>query len=156
MRNGGLLLGLLILCTGCESSDGVSRTKTAAGTNKSSVIPRKEQAALLVASNSELDFGVLPKGGSKELAITLHNPTGTGVEVKQVKTSCDCFSVTLASNVIESGATVKALVRVDFSDDPKFAGDLLLDAMGLVEGKTDPGFVLYARVSVSGTTSVDQ
>src|SRR5437016_2896302 len=48
---------------------------------------------LLVPSPSSVDLGIVPKGGRKEFGFWLENRGAESVEVADVRTSCECFSV---------------------------------------------------------------
>jgi hypothetical protein len=87
------------------------------------------------------------------LAFSLHNPRTTAVEVAEVRTSCDCFRVDLPTDIIEPGQKVQATARIDLSDDPKFAGRLVLDATARAKDQKAIAFVIYADVKVEGTAA---
>lgn len=106
------------------------------------------EPTLLTPSNDEFDFATLRKGARKEETFWLVNPTSSAVEVASIKTSCDCFFVTLNSTVIEPGAKVSGVAKVDLSDDPAFVGSLLLEAKGLAKNGSMPAFVIFVRVKV--------
>lgn len=60
----------------------------------------------------------------------LHNPGSVPVEVASVESSCDCFTVTLGATTVEPGGRVPVRIVLDLSHDPKFAGQLRLEATG--------------------------
>ena len=66
----------------------------------------------------------------------------------EVRTSCDCFQVTLEKKVILPGERIRAAAKVDFAHDPKFSGRLGLQAEGLATAEKTPAFVIQVDVKV--------
>lgn len=108
----------------------------------------KGPATLLTPSASELDFGTVARGARSEQTFRLHNPGPAAVTVSRVETSCDCFRVRLERRTLGPGEETSATAWVDFSGDPGFAGKLLLQATGLVDGGAVSAFALRASVEV--------
>jgi hypothetical protein len=92
-------------------------------------------------------FGRLPKASKQCVPFRLENAGTTPVEVGATKTSCDCFTVELASTTIPPGASVEGTARVDFTTHPNFSGNLALDATGQ-SSRGEIAFVVRAAVTV--------
>jgi hypothetical protein len=108
----------------------------------------EQETTLLVPSVSELDFATMPKGGRRGLTFRLHNAGTAAVEVTEIRTGCECFVITLQSNVIEPGQSVEATATFDFSDDPNFAGGLCPEARGLTSETGKLAFIVHASVRI--------
>jgi hypothetical protein len=90
----------------------------------------------------------VPRGTSREIAFSLHNPGAKPVEVAEVVTSCECLEVILQRTVFHPGEEVPATARVDFARDPKFRGGLLLEARGLAASGDVAAFLILLDVCV--------
>jgi hypothetical protein len=107
-----------------------------------------ERQTLLKCSNSEIDFGIVEQGGHRETAVWLENPGSEPVEILAIRTSCDCFEVTIERKVVEAGDRVKAVAKIDFRDDPRYRGKLGLEAEGTAKHKKANAFFIKANVTV--------
>src|SRR6266481_2346972 len=101
-----------------------------------------QPATLLVCRDDNLDFGTIEPGGYREAIVWLENPGPDPVEIAAVRTSCDCFEVTVERKVVEAGDRVKAVAKVDFRDDTRYRGKLLLEAEGVGKDKEAYPFLI--------------
>lgn len=133
----------LLSALGCSS-----QTSPAAPQVRAASAGVAHPATLLAASSTDLDFGTVPQAGRHEVTFWLSNPGQTAVEVEEVRTSCDCFEITLEQRVIPPGGKVAARGKVDFTHDPRFTGSLRLDSQGTTQGQKTLAFAVYAIVEV--------
>ncbi len=105
-------------------------------------------SALLDSSVSRIDFGKLTRGGHRETAVWLSNNGPRPIAVAEVRTSCECFQVTLEKKIIAPGERIRAVVKVDFAHDPKFVGQLGLQTEGVATTEKTPAFVIQVDVKV--------
>jgi len=104
--------------------------------------------ALLFPPIANFDFGQVPQGATKTITFGLRNPSSSLVEVKQVRTSCECFTLKMNTMAIPPGEAAIAEATVDFSDDPRFAGRLELSAEGLTTSNEKKAFFVHITVEV--------
>jgi hypothetical protein len=89
----------------------------------------------------------VPQAGRHEINFWLSNLGQIAVEVAEVRTSCDCFEITLEQKVVPPGGKVAGRAKVDFAQDPQFAGSLRLEGQGTTKGQK-LAFAIYADVEV--------
>src|SRR5262249_39125672 len=70
------------------------------------------------------------------------------VVITELKTSCECLTLTLPKKVVAPGETVSATAKVDFADDPKYVGRLELEGTGKASSPGPDAFVIHVRVEV--------
>jgi hypothetical protein len=138
-----------VVLSGCgrECSDPGTRTfgsRVPAGAR----LELPTEVTLLSASQRVLDFNTLPAGTKHEQTITLRNNGTTPVDIREIRTSCNCLAVEMEERLIKPAGSARATVRVDFASEPDYVGSLLLDARGLSRGSLIPAFVLWIRVEV--------
>jgi hypothetical protein len=118
--------------------------RVVAWSNEPPLVPN----TLLIPSQTDLDLGTIPKGGSRSTTIWLENPTNQPVEVSSISTSCDCFEFTLERSRISPGERVKACATVDLASESDFIGGLCLEAEGTAKEQDLAAFVVRATIRV--------
>lgn len=103
---------------------------------------------LLKCSDSHIDLGNVEQGGHRETTVWLENPNSETIEIDVIRTSCDCFEVILEAMRVPGNQKVRAVVKVDFSDDPFYRGRLLLGAEGTAKDNEAYAFLIKANVTV--------
>ena len=96
-----------ILCY-CAPGCGASRDSRAAG--RRPVPTRRDDAPLLLP---DVNLGVIPRGGKRELIARLINATDKSIHWAALRTSCDCLSVIAAKNSLEPSDDVLAKISYD-------------------------------------------
>jgi hypothetical protein len=155
----------LSLCgvTGLLASAGCSAERSRAGIVSSATAQKTAssgddsvRATILRPSRRELDLGTIPRGGRGRTEFCLENESPVAVEVVDLRTSCDCFRVSLNRDTIGPGDKVVGAAEVDFSNDPDFAGLLVMNAQARVKGSGEPAFAITVRVRVQGDPPADR
>jgi len=82
----------------------------------------------VVADGSEDERQLAVQGSAVEWRFRLKNSSAEPFVVSELRTSCDCFSVRLASDRIEGHQSCDAIARVDLAAHPNFVGELRLRA----------------------------
>src|SRR5262245_1867534 len=149
-RGAAAVLGpALLFLVGCRGGEATHPPQAAQPERPAPSAPwPPTRPTLLTASPRQTDLGVLSQGGRKELTFTLHNAGTSPVEITELKTSCECLTLTLPKKVVAPGETVSATAKVDFADDPKYVGRLELEGTGKAAAPGPDAFVIHVRVEV--------
>jgi hypothetical protein len=106
------------------------------------------RAALLSVSPDFLDLGTIPQGGKVEAEVTLHNGGTEPIEITGSRSSCKCFTITPETDYVEPGQRVRAAVKIDLADEPKFIGKLDIETTGHAKDSGMPAFFIRVRIQV--------
>lgn len=126
------------------SAVGCARLPAEATNNSTLQDGPAEDSTSLSPSSTQLDFGTLPRGGKRQISFSLANRQEYPIQVGQIQTSCDCFRVELASNVVAAGQSVQATAILDLTNDVSFSGTLELDAKAFVEKRSQLAFSMHS------------
>ncbi len=77
--------------------------------------------------------------------IQIRNNTSFALKIDRVRTSCDCLTMRLESEVVEPHGVTAAKVSLDLTNQPRFAGRLAMTVEGLSD-QSVVQFVLEVRV----------
>jgi hypothetical protein len=131
----------VILISGCGPREGLAEHGS----------PKQKASlplTLLQPSIARIDLGTVERRGHREMTVWLRNNGTKTVEVAEIRTSCECFQVTLEKKSIAPGERIRASLKVDFAEEPSFSGQLNLRAGGIAKAETEMAFVLCVDVIV--------
>lgn len=95
----------------------------------------------------DIDLGYLPPGGRETEIIEIKNDKGRSLTIDRWQTTCECVTIEPAKTVVPAAGTAMVRVTADFSDDPKFAGRLRVEVVGLTSDAR-PALEFDARLRV--------
>lgn len=78
----------------------------------------------------QVDLGVIPRGGSRQLVVRAHNGGGAEVSVLEWRTSCDCVRIAPSETQIGPNQSRYVMVTASFAHDPDYGGDLNVECRG--------------------------
>ena len=87
------------------------------------------------------------QGGRATGGTTLRNDRKGPLDVAEIRTSCECLSVSLPKRVFAPGEDIQLKLRFDFQDEPEFVGGLCADVQAFDSRGAE---VLQFNVAIDG------
>jgi hypothetical protein len=84
----------------------------------------------LLVSPEEFNAGELRPNSKAFGDLRLSNPGPNPVEIRRIRTSCPCLTITLDKLALAPGESIRAKMTLDLSREPDFRGGLLIEAVG--------------------------
>lgn len=79
----------------------------------------------------DVNLGVVPRGGRREIFMRLANPTAQVLRWSKLRTTCPCLSVVVDKNALEPSGDAFAKVSLDSSKQPQFVGNLSIEVTAI-------------------------
>ena len=85
----------------------------------------------------EVNLGVVPRAGRREIIARLANPTDWLLRWAVLRTSCPCLSVTAGKNELDPIDDVLARICFDAREQPAFSGNLAVEVTAVGSDGTE-------------------
>ncbi|MEX2176516.1 MAG: hypothetical protein WD872_19280 [Pirellulaceae bacterium] len=145
VRGVSLLAWLALFC-GCSSGDAATST-------------RAEQIVIPITAESgspiRIDLGQLDASRKVERLVLIENRSGAARTIARIDASCECVSFQNALVLIEPNESARAILVIDLTDDPDFAGLLGIKATGF-DAAGEPVFAAVISIRAGALESAGE